>query len=133
MLTVIVLVRYLIYLKWLLCLVFIGVMPVFAVVVTLVGRHFRRFCSRIQAYMGDVTKVSGESINAYREIRIFGGQQQQHDRFLSVSQYNRIQNLKLAFADGLSTPVIQTLLALALATLVWSALSPDILAGFTAG
>ncbi|MCB2071877.1 MAG: ATP-binding cassette domain-containing protein, partial [Ottowia sp.] len=53
--------------------------------------------------------------------------------FRDASQYNRVQNLKLAFADGLSTPVIQTLLALALATLVWFALSPDILRGFTAG
>ncbi len=132
-LTVIALVSYLLYLNWRLCLVFIAVMPVIAVVVTFVGRHFRRYSRRIQASMGDVTQVSGESINAYREIRIFGGQQQQHDRFLGASQYNRIQNLKLAFADGLSTPVIQTLLALALATLVWFALSPDILAGFTAG
>ena len=43
------------------------------------------------------------------------------------------QNLKLAFVEGLSTPVIQTLLATALATLVWFALSPGILQGFTAG
>jgi subfamily B ATP-binding cassette protein MsbA len=72
-------------------------------------------------------------VSGYREIRIFGGQAQQKERFREASQYNRSQNLKMAFADGLSTPVIQTLLALALATLVWFALSPDILAGFTAG
>jgi subfamily B ATP-binding cassette protein MsbA len=72
-------------------------------------------------------------VSGYREIRIFGGQAQQQERFRKASQYNRSQNLKMAFADGLSTPVIQTLLALALATLVWFALSPDILRGFTAG
>jgi subfamily B ATP-binding cassette protein MsbA len=35
--------------------------------------------------------------------------------------------------DALSTPVIQTMLAVALGALVWFALSPDILSGFSAG
>lgn len=132
-LTVIALTSYLLYLNWRLCLVFIAVIPVIAAVVAFVGKHFRRYSRRIQSSMGDVTQVSGDSVSGYREIRIFGGQSQQQERFREASQYNRTQNLKMAFADGLSTPVIQTLLALALATLVWFALSPDILRGFTAG
>ena len=132
-LTVIALVSYMLYLNWRLCLVFIAVVPVIALVVSFVGKHFRRYSRRIQSSMGDVTQVSAESVSSYRDIRIFGGQARQQERFREVSNYNRAQNLKLAFADGLSTPVIQTLLSLALATLVWFALSPDILAGFTAG
>ena len=132
-LTVIALASYMLYLNWRLCLVFMAVIPVIAVVVAYVGKHFRRYSRRIQSSMGDVTQVSGESVSGYREIRIFGGQQQQRARFRQASQYNRVQNLKMAFADGLSTPVIQSLLALALAALVWFALSPDILQGFTAG
>jgi subfamily B ATP-binding cassette protein MsbA len=132
-LTVIALASYMLYLNWRLCLVFIAVIPVIAVVVSFVGKHFRRYSRRIQSSMGDVTQVSAESISGYREIRVFGGQDRQKERFRQASLYNRVQNLKLAFADGLSTPVIQTLLAVALATLVWFALSPDILQGFTAG
>jgi subfamily B ATP-binding cassette protein MsbA len=132
-LTVIALASYMLYLNWRLCLVFIAVIPVIAVVVSLVGKHFRRYSKRIQSSMGDVTQVSAESISGYREIRVFGGQDRQKERFRQSSLYNRTQNLKLAFAEGLSTPVIQTLLAIALATLVWFALSPDILRGFTAG
>ncbi len=132
-LTVLALASYLLYLNWRLCLVFAVVTPIIAVVVTFVGRHFRRYSRRIQASMGDVTQVSGESISGFKEIRIFGGQRQQQERFRQASQYNRAQNLKLAFVEGLSTPVIQSMLALALATLVWFALGPDILGGFTAG
>lgn len=132
-LTVLALAGYMLYLNWRLCLVFIAVIPLIAAVVTFVGKHFRRYSRRIQSSMGDVTQVSGESISGYKEIRIFGGQRQQRDRFFQASQFNRAQNLKLAFADGLSTPVIQSLLAIALAALVWFALSPDILRGFTAG
>tara|TARA_R110001599_G_scaffold325504_1_gene537641 strand:- start:10027 stop:11871 length:1845 start_codon:yes stop_codon:yes gene_type:complete len=132
-LTVIALASYMLYLNWRLCLVFVAVIPVIAVVVSFVGKHFRRYSRRIQSSMGDVTQISAESISGYREIRVFGGQASQQERFRQASLYNRAQNLKLAFAEGLSTPVIQTLLAIALATLVWFALSPNILQGFTAG
>jgi len=132
-LTVLALALYLFYLNWKLALVFMAVAPLIALVVSAVGRHFRRYSRRIQASMGNVTQVSAETVNAYREVRIFGGQRQQRQRFQQASDYNRLQNLKLAFADGASTPVIQTLLSLALAALVWFALSPEILAGLSAG
>lgn len=127
------LLSYLMYLNWRLCLIFLAVAPFIALVVGVVGKHFRRYSRRIQASMGDVTQVSSESINAYREVRIFGGQQQQEERFNKASAYNRIQTLKLAFADALSAPVIQIMLAIALAVLVWFALNPTILEDFTAG
>ena len=132
-LTVMALLSYMLYLNWRLCLVFLAVAPAIALVVSLVGKHFRRYSRRIQASMGDVTQVSNESIGAYREVRIFGGQRQQSRRFFTASEYNRAQSLKLALLDALSTPVIQTLLALSLAALVWFALKPSLLADFSAG
>ena len=132
-LTVVALLSYMLYLNWRLCLVFLAVAPAIALVVSVVGKHFRRYSRRIQASMGDVTQVSNESIGAYREVRIFGGQEQQSRRFHSASDYNRAQSLKLAFLDALSTPVIQTLLAFSLAALVWFALKPSLLADFSAG
>ena len=132
-LTVVALLSYMLYLNWRLCLVFLAVAPAIALVVSIVGKHFRRYSRRIQASMGDVTQVSNETIGAYREVRIFGGQEQQSERFQSASDYNRVQSLKLAFLDALSTPVIQTLLAFSLAALVWFALKPSLLADFSAG
>ncbi len=127
------LLSYMLYLNWRLSLVFFLVAPGIGLVVTVVGKHFRRYSRRIQQSMGDVTQVSSESIGAWREVRIFGGRPQQQASFRRASAYNRTQSLKLAFADALSTPVIQTMLALALAALVWFALDPRILSGFTAG
>jgi len=132
-LTVAALLSYMLYLNWRLCLIFLTVTPFIALVVRFVGKHFRRYSRRIQASMGDVTQVSNESIGGYREVRLFGGQTQQRERFHSASEYNRVQSLKLALADAASTPILQTLLALSLAVLVWFALGPDILAGFSAG
>jgi|TARA_R100000988_G_scaffold102191_4_gene77138 subfamily B ATP-binding cassette protein MsbA len=132
-LTVIGLLGYLFYLNWRLSLIFMLVAPCIALVVSVVGKHFRRYSRRIQDSMGDVTQVSNESIGGYREVRLFGGQAQQSSRFAAASEYNRNQSLKLAFVDAFSTPVIQTMLSIALGALVWFALNPEILSGFSAG
>ena len=132
-LTVIALLSYMVYLNWRLCLVFFAVAPLIAFVVTIVGKHFRRYSRRIQDSMGEVTQVSSESIGAYKEVRIFGGKAHQESLFLKASSYNRNQSLKLAFAEAVSTPVIQTLLSTALAVLIYSAMAPNIIEGFSAG
>ncbi len=131
--TVIALLSYMLYLNWRLSLVFFAVAPLLAIVVTVVGKHFRRYSRKIQASMGDVTQVSNETIGAYKEVRVFGGQEQQSDRFRTASEYNRVQSLKLEFADAISTPVIQTLVAASLSALIWFALDPNILTGLSAG
>ncbi len=127
------LLSYMLYQNWRLCLVFLAVAPFIAWVVRFVSKRFRRYSRRIQTAMGDVSQVVNESIRGYREVRLFAAQSQQRDRFLGASDANRQQSLKLAFVDALSSPVIQTLLALALASLVWFALEPQVLSGFSAG
>ena len=132
-LTVIALLSYMIYLNWRLCLVFFAVAPLILLVVTIVGKHFRRYSRRIQDSMGEVTQVSSESIGSYKEVRIFGGVGHQQQLFENASEYNRSQSLKLAFAEALSSPVIQALLSTALGVLIYFAMAPDIMAGFSAG
>ncbi len=132
-LTVLALVSYMLYLNWRLSLVFFAVAPLIGIVVAVVGKHFRRYSRRIQDSMGSVTQVSNETLGAFEAVRIFAAEAQQSTRFRAASLFNRNQSLKLAFVQAVSTPVIQTLLALALGALFWFALDPNILAGFSAG
>lgn len=132
-LTVMALVTYMLYLNWRLTLVFFAVAPAIGLVVMVVGRHFRRYSRRIQDSMGSVTQVSGESLGAFDVLRVFSATRQQTERFTEASRFNRNQSLKLAFVQAVSTPVIQTLLALALGALFWFALDPTLMSGFSAG
>jgi len=132
-LTIIALVSYMLYLNWELTAVFFIVAPAIGLVVHVVGKHFRRYSKRIQDSMGSVTEVTAESLSGLDDVRIYGATEQISERFESVSQFNKQQSLKLAFVQAVSTPIIQTLLALALGALFWFALDPEILAGFTAG
>ena len=132
-LTIIALVSYMLYLNWELTAVFFIVAPAIGLVVHVVGRHFRRYSKRIQDSMGSVTEVTAESLSGLDDVRIYGATEQVGERFESVSLFNKQQSLKLAFVQAVSTPIIQTLLALALGALFWFALDPAVLQEFSAG
>lgn len=132
-LTIIALVSYMLYLNWELTAVFFIVAPAIGLVVHIVGKHFRRYSKRIQDSMGSVTEVTAESLSGLDDVRIYGATEQISERFESVSLFNKQQSLKLAFVQAVSTPIIQTLLALALGALFWFALDPAVLMEFSAG
>ena len=132
-LTIIALVSYMLYLNWELTAVFFIVAPAIGLVVHVVGKHFRRYSKRIQDSMGSVTEVTAESLSGLDDVRIYGATEQISERFESVSLFNKQQSLKLAFVQAVSTPIIQTLLALALGALFWFALDPAVLKEFSAG
>lgn len=124
---------YLLFLNWRLALTFFVVMPIIGLIVNYISKRFRRLSHRIQNAMGDVTQVSHEAIGGYREMRLFGGEDYEISRMHSASRQNRRQNLKLALTDSLSSPLVQILIALAMATLIWIALVPEILGSMSAG
>ena len=132
-LTIIALVSYMLYLNLELTAVFFIVAPAIGLVVHIVGKHFRRYSKRIQDSMGSVTEVTAESLSGLDDVRVYGATEQISERFESVSLFNKQQSLKLAFVQAVSTPIIQTLLALALGALFWFALDPAVLMEFSAG
>ncbi|MEL0151757.1 MAG: lipid A export permease/ATP-binding protein MsbA [Halieaceae bacterium] len=132
-LTIIALVSYMLYLNWELTAVFFVVAPAIGLVVHVVGKHFRRYSRRIQDSMGSVTEVTAESLAGLDDVRIYGATAQVSERFEAASAFNKQQSLKLAFVQAASTPIMQTLLALALGALFWFALDPEVLTEFSAG
>lgn len=124
---------FLLYLNWKLTLIFFVVAPFIALLVGFAGRRFRRISERIQHSMGDVTHVASEAVQGYRVVRAFGGAEYERQRFTKVSHYNRRQSMKMVVTSAVSTPVIQLLVATALAGLVWLVLDPVLLANMSAG
>lgn len=132
-LLVIGLMGYLLWVNWQLALVFVAVSPVIGLVVSYASKRFRKISHRIQNSMGDVTHVASETLQGYRVVRSFGGKDFEFQRFVKASQYNRTQAMKMALTKAISTPVVQTIVAMALGILVWLALSPDLMGEMTPG
>jgi subfamily B ATP-binding cassette protein MsbA len=132
-LTIVGLLGFMLYTNWKLTLIFLTVGPVIGFVVNYASKRFRRISQRIQGSMGDITQVASESISGYRVVRTFGGEAYEQRRFHDVSERNLKQSLKMASTQAISVPVIQVLVAIAIAALVWTMLSPEVRGGMTTG
>ncbi|MFC0269382.1 lipid A export permease/ATP-binding protein MsbA [Kushneria aurantia] len=124
---------YLFWTNWKLMLIFMAVTPLIAAIVGWCGKRFRKLSRRIQRSVGEVTHVASETISGYRVVRTHGAERYEYDRFVRASDDNRVQSLKEALTKSISAPVIQTLVAMSLALLVWLALAPELLGNMTAG
>jgi len=109
------------------------VLPVIGIVVVTVSKRFRLLSRRIQSSIGDVTHVAQEVVSGYREMHLFGGVHYEQKRMHDASKYTRRQHMKMAVAEGISSPVIQMLVAMALSSLMWLALDPMVLAKMSGG
>lgn len=132
-LTIVGLLGFMLYTNWKLTLIFLTVGPVIGLVVSYASKRFRRISKRIQGSMGDITHVASESITGYRVVRTFGGETYERERFRQVSARNLKQSLKMASTQAISVPVIQVLVAMAIAALVWTMLAPEIRGEMTTG
>jgi subfamily B ATP-binding cassette protein MsbA len=124
---------YLFYVNWKLTLFFIAVMPLIAFLVSIVSKRFRLISKRIQSAMGDVTHVTQEVVNGHQEVRMFGGTDTELARMNEASHNNRKQNMKMAFTEGVSNPLVMIIVSLAFAAITAVMLSPTILASMTTG
>jgi ATP-binding cassette, subfamily B, bacterial MsbA len=121
--TVIGMLAYLLISDWQLTMVFLLVAPLIGLLVTGVGKRLRRLSGKVQATVGDITQVSGEMVNGHKVMRNFGGESYERERFEAVSYKNYLQNMKIVVTSAANTPVIQLLVAVAMAALIFVAMS----------
>ena len=121
--TVIALLAMIFYYNWQLSLTFIAIAPLIGLVVSYASKRFRKISGKIQVSMGEITQVSSEVINGYKEVKSFGGQDYEKQRFEKASHRNYKQNLKMVLTQSINTPVLQMIVAFALSFLVFLALS----------
>ena len=119
--TLIALFGWMLYLNVFLTLSFIVAAPVIGLLIGIVSKRFRIISRRIQNSMGDVSTIVDQSVRAQRVIKIFGGHEFETDAFSTINKKNRQQQLKLALTTALSVPVIQLIIAIALAGVIYLA------------
>lgn len=132
-LTIIGLLIWMFYLSGFLSLLIMLTVPFIALLVYHVSIRFRRISKHIQNSMGDVSHISGEIIEGHREIKIFGGQTYEAQRFDRVNERNRQQQMKKIATDAVSQPLTALIAALGMALVIYIATLPDMLDKITVG
>ena len=131
--TVIALVTVMIIQSWRLTLTMLLLVPVIALVVTVISHRFRRISGRIQDSMGDVTHVTEEAVDGHEVVKIFGGQARERAAFARINEGNRVLHLRLTATQLVSSSMIQLAAGLAVILLLVIAASDFMRAEVTAG
>lgn len=132
-LTVIGLLGALILIDWQLSLMFLIIAPVVAKTVAIASKKFRKYSTQMQNSMGDVTQITTESIRGQLVVRTFNAVKHVVKKFELASERNRLQNMKMAVTEAISTPLIQLLVSIAIASLVWFSMAPSYIESRSSG
>ncbi|HRP95673.1 MAG TPA: lipid A export permease/ATP-binding protein MsbA [Rhodocyclaceae bacterium] len=118
-LTVVFLFGYLLWMNWTLTLVLLVILPVIGLMVSSASRKFRRQSRKIQMAMGDVTHVASETIQGYRVVRSFGGEDYESARFRGASRENMEKQLRMVKTAATFTPSLQLVTFTAMGVLLY--------------
>lgn len=112
------LLAWIVYLNWRLALIAFLVAPGIALVMRLASRRQRRMSRRLQQAMGELNHVIDEAIDGQREIKAFGGQDDETRRFQRASEQTRRYAMKLITTTEATTPGVQLLAVMALGLVI---------------
>ena len=101
-LTILGLLGMLFWFNWQLAAFALSLAPLISWLIQHINRSFRRYSARIQASMGDVTRVAKEALDAHRVIKVFNAEEYEERAFGAVNELNRHSNMRLIGAKALS-------------------------------
>ena len=107
--------------------------PLIGLFLKIMSSKFRSISRDIQKSMGQLTNAVEESIIGHRVIKIFGGQEHETKNFHDVNTNNRSKNLRLIFIQSLSIPLMQLIIALFAAGIIYYVTSGDYLDEISVG
>jgi len=93
--------------------------PVVVLVVALMSRAFRRYSARIQASMGDVTRLTEQSLHGHRVVKVFEGQDHERQQFQAVNTRNFRFNVRIVAVHAVGDALTQYAIALGLAAVMY--------------
>jgi len=137
-LTVVLLTAYLFYKNYLLSLTLLVLLPLVYLAVKFSTSRIRSGSKKVQDSMGKMTHLLDENISGSDLVKIYHAQDNEQSKFLKLISTIRQQRFKVDMAGGLNTSVVNTLIGLSLACVVYisstylTMSAGDFLAFFTA-
>ncbi len=131
--TVIGLLALMFYQNWLLALSILIIFPIIGLIINFVSKRLRHLSHNEQDSVGDITHIASEMIHGYKTIRIFNGNDYESKRFDHANEKNMAFQMKRLITELLSTPIIQFIVAVALAMMIYIATLPETLETLSPG
>jgi ATP-binding cassette, subfamily B, bacterial MsbA len=126
-------IAWLVWLNARLALMALTIGPLMGWLITIINRRFRRYSRRIQDSIGDVTRVSKESFEAPRLIKVYNAQEHLSRQFEAVNQHNLRSNMRLVLTRSVANPIVQLVTALGVAVVLYIAIGDAVAGRMTMG
>jgi subfamily B ATP-binding cassette protein MsbA len=124
---------YLIYTNWRLTLIILIFGPLIGLLIRKAAKRMRKLSQQVQNTMGDVNHVVQETVNGNMVVKGFAGQAYEQKRFHDSSMENLRRGLKMVVVQQLNSPIVQLIMSISLAIIMYIALRPEILQDTSAG
>lgn len=124
---------YLIYTNWRLTLIILVFGPLIGLLIRKASKRMRKLSNQVQDTMGDVNHVVQETVNGNMVVKGFAGQSYEQKRFHESSMENLRRGLKMVVVQQLNSPIVQLIMSISLAIIMYIALRPEILRETSAG
>ena len=117
--TVIILTGYLFYKSFLLSLILLILLPLVYLAVKLSTSRIRKGSIKVQKSMGKMTHLLDENISGNDLIKIYNAEDSEKNKFFNIINTIRQQRFKVDLAGGLNTSIVNVLIGLSLACVVY--------------
>ena len=117
--TVIILTGYLFYKSFLLSLILLILLPLVYLAVKLSTSRIRKGSIKVQESMGKITHLLDENISGNDLIKIYNAEDSEKNKFFNIINTIRQQRFKVDLAGGLNTSIVNALIGLSLACVVY--------------
>ena len=118
-LTVVILTGYLFYKNYLLSLTLLVLLPLVYLAVKISTSRIRKSSKKVQDSMGIMTHLLDENISGNDLIKIYNAQESEKNKFFNIINIIRQQRFKVDLAGGVNTSIVNVLIGLCLAVVVF--------------
>ena len=118
-LTVLILTGYLFYKNFLLSTSLLVLMPLVYFAVKISTKRMRQSTQKVQESMGSMTHLLDENISGNDLVKIYNASKSEKNKFYSLVKIIRQQRFKLDMASALNTSIVNILIGLSLASVVF--------------
>lgn len=121
------------WLSWKLTVVLIVFSPLIYLVVNYASKKFRNVSHKIQASIGNISRRVQESIDGHAIVKIFNAEEYEKNQFGEINERNRRNHFKLVAVKAINTPLVQMIVGVAFAIMVYIAFLPAVSKDLTSG
>jgi len=104
----------------------LSITPIIIIFLHISSKYTRKYSTHIQNSMGTLTTISKDIINLQKITKIFDNNNNEKNKILFITEYNKKMEMKIYFIQSYSIPLIQFIGGIALSIIVYLSTSNKI-------